>query len=242
MTKKIKFSSVLLFSLVIVFSLYGYLNYKNVVKITKDKKVATDNNIRLDNKINTNNHKNINFNSNNPNTIVQKKDSQLINNKQNKSLPAIKKDNEISVESAFLIKGMGVDMKFLEGMKDGEIFDMSINSLEDESFGNKEAQKNRKYYNELILQDIQDYMNTNENSNIDILNLQCGISSCLSVMSSNDEPTWRSFFNSFLENAPENSIFTTNDVSYIDASGNTLHRIFFSIDEDINAIVIPPKE
>lgn len=145
------------------------------------------------------------------------------------------------IESIFIIKGVGVDMKFLDAMKDGEIFNLSIQSLAQAARNNKEALQNRDYYKDLLERQALEQMKTKQTTSIDIEEIQCGISSCLGVMSASSQDDWKSFYDSFINN-PENPIYTSNDITFIDEYGNSFHRVFFSIDENINAIVIPPKD
>ncbi len=145
------------------------------------------------------------------------------------------------IESIFIIEGAGVDMKFLDAMKDGEIFNLSIQSLAQAAKSNKQALQNRDYYKDLLERQALEQMKIKQTTSIDIEDIQCGISSCLGIMSASSQDDWKSFYDSFINN-PENPIYTSNDITFIDEYGNSFHRVFFSIDENINSIVIPPKD
>ncbi len=232
-----KYFLYLIILLIVIFLSITVNNYVKRSPIQHAEEVKKEN---IDKSINQNFNKNL---KKHPDlTIVNAEgDDNLVNTSTSGSNEKLTDTSIEEIESVFIIKGAGVDMKFLDAMKDGEIFNLSIESLAKAANNNNEAQLNRDYYKNLLERQALNQMKKNQTSSIDIDEIQCGISSCLGVMSASSQDDWKSFYDSFINN-PENSIYTSNDVAFIDKNGNSFHRVFFSIDEKINAIVIPPKD
>ena len=232
-----KYFLYLIILLIVIFLSITVNNYVKRSPIQHAEEVKKEN---IDKSINQNFNKNL---KKHPDlTIVNAEgDDNLVNTSTSGSNEKLTDTSIEEIESVFIIKGAGVDMKFLDAMKDGEIFNLSIESLAKAANNNNEAQLNRDYYKNLLELQALNQMKKNQTSSIDIDEIQCGISSCLGVMSASSQDDWKSFYDSFINN-PENSIYTSNDVAFIDENGNSFHRVFFSIDEKINAIVIPPKD
>ena len=232
-----KYFLYLIILLIVIFLSITVNNYVKRSPIQHTEEVKKEN---IDKSINQNFNKNL---KKHPDlTIVNAEgDDNLVNTSTSGSNEKLTDTSIEEIESVFIIKGAGVDMKFLDAMKDGEIFNLSIESLAKAANNNNEAQLNRDYYKNLLELQALNQMKKNQTSSIDIDEIQCGISSCLGVMSASSQDDWKSFYDSFINN-PENSIYTSNDVAFIDENGNSFHRVFFSIDEKINAIVIPPKD
>ncbi len=232
-----KYFLYLIILLIVIFLSVTVNNYVKRSPIQHAEEVKKEN---IDKSINQNFNKNL---KKHPDlTIVNAEgDDNLVNTSTSGSNEKLTDTSIEEIESVFIIKGAGVDMKFLDAMKDGEIFNLSIESLANAANNNNEALLNRDYYKNLLERQALNQMKKNQTSSINIDEIQCGISSCLGVMTASSQDDWKSFYDSFINN-PENSIYTSNDVAFIDENGNSFHRVFFSIDEKINAIVIPPKD
>lgn len=151
--------------------------------------------------------------------------------KRKKKLNAQILNNLVGVESTFFAFGRAVDMSIVSGIGEDAIFYEFLEDFERQALQNP-----------VIAQTTDTYMNTFlgtlegiESTNVVMTDFQCGQASCIASFNSYDNDDWSDFIRLrkefFNEKYPAN---TYVEYPQIVEEGTTLHRIFFSINGNID--------